>query len=140
MSAQDNKALIQHYFDTMMGKRSDKPLETFFTEDVTWQVPRSNPSIVPNPRQGIAGVMDVLTSGVGIYEPGSMEMTLQRVVADEAHVAAQFNLKARLANGNDYDNQYFFLFSVRDGRIDGVWEYLDTLYQWQQGVFDDLED
>lgn len=138
MSAQANKDLIQHYFDTMMGKRSDKPLESFFTDDVTWQVPRSNPAIVPNPRRGIAGVMDVLTSGIGIYAPGSMEMTLQRLVADDDHVAAQFNLKARLANGKDYDNQYFFLFSVRDGRIDGVWEYLDTLYQSRQGAFEGL--
>ncbi len=120
----------------VMGLRRDRVLDDFFTEDAVWHVPRSNPSIVPNPRVGRAGVLDILTSGVGIYQPGSMSMVLHRLVADARHVAAQCDLTAKLANGDDYDNQYFFLFSLRDSRIDGVWEYLDTLSQWNQGAFD----
>lgn len=136
MSATDNKKLVQHYFDTMMGKARDKPIGDFFSEDVVWHVPQSNPSIVPNPRVGHAAVMDLLTSGVGIYQPDSMSMALHRLIADDEHVAAQFTLKATLANGKDYENQYFFLFAVHAGQITGIWEYLDTLYQWRQGAFD----
>jgi uncharacterized protein len=140
MSAQnlgpaENKRLILDYFETIGGKRSDRPIGDFFAADVVWQVPQSNPMIVPNPRRGHAAVMDLLTSGVGIYKPGSLHIDLQRVIADEQHVVAQFTLSAQLANGNDYINHYCFLFSIAAGKIDGVWEYLDTLYQWRQGAF-----
>ena len=136
MNATKNKQLVQKYFDVLMGKVSDTPFESFFTPDVVWHIPKSNPLITPNPREGLAQVMELLASGVGVYQPDSIQVTLHRLVADEQHVAAQFSLQAVLANGNDYDNDYFFLFSIRDGQIDGVWEYMDTLYQSQRGSFD----
>ncbi len=130
-----NEALIRDYFTTVTGGDSGRALPDFFAQDVTWHVPQSNPMIKPNPREGFAAVMDLLSSGVDIYQPGSMQLELGHVVADESRVAAQFTLNATLANGNDYRNQYMFLFSIADGKINGVWEYLDTLYQDRQGTF-----
>jgi ketosteroid isomerase-like protein len=134
-SAAANKQLILDYFDTVCGKRNDRPIDDFFTSDVVWQVPQSNPMIVPNPRRGHAAVMDLLMSGVGVYKPGSLQIDLQRVIADDEQAAAQFTLSAQLANGNDYVNHYCFLFSISAGKIDHLWEYLDTLYQSHQGAF-----
>lgn len=136
MNSDKNKQLVQKYFDVLAGKITDTPFEDFFTPDVVWHIPKSNPLIDPNPRVGLAQVMDLLASGVGVYQSDSIRVTLHRLVADDECVAAQFSLRAMLANGNDYDNDYFFLFSIRDGRIDAVWEYLDTLYQLQRGSFD----
>ncbi|HUH38740.1 MAG TPA: nuclear transport factor 2 family protein [Spongiibacteraceae bacterium] len=136
MHAADNLATIRHYFDVVTGKRSDRDLASFFADDVTWQVPQTNPSIRPNPRIGKAGVMDLLTSGVGIYRPGSMTMDLDTLFGDTQQVAARFTLHATLANGRDYHNQYAFIFALRDGLITGVWEFLDTLYQAERGAFD----
>lgn len=139
MSVADNKQLILDYFDTATGKRNDRPIEDFFSAEAIWHVPQSNPDIKPNPKVGHAEVMDVLTSGVGIYRSGSMTVNLEKLIADDDHVVAQFVLDATLANGNDYHNRYVFIFRVRDGRINEVWEHLDTLYQWRQGTFDHLD-
>ena len=87
--------------------------------------------------------MDLLSSGVGIYQPGSLDIQQGRWVVDESHVMAQFTLVAKLANGTDYENDYIMLFSISEGtprgKIDGVWEYLDTLYQWRLGTFENRE-
>ncbi len=134
MTATDNEALIREYFDVVTGVSSSRPLPDFFADDVTWTVPQSNPN-QPNPRVGLEAVMDLLTSGVGIYEPGSMKLTLGHVISGEAKVAAQFTLDARLTNGTPYSNHYVFIFTLTQGRITGVWEYLDTLYQDRLGTF-----
>ena len=135
-SASNNKALILDYFATMNGGGSGRPIGDFFGADVVWHVPQSNPLIEPNPRRGHAAVMDLLGAGIGVYKEGSLQIDRQRIVADESQVGVQFTLTAQLANGNPYVNQYFFLFSIADGRIDGVWEYLDTLYQANSGALD----
>lgn len=135
MSATENRTLILDYFAAISGQGS-RAIGDFFAANVVWHVPQSNPLIKPNPRRGHAAVMDLLSAGVGVYQPGSLRIDLQRLIVDDAQVAAQFTLNARLANGNDYINQYCFVFSIVDGRIDGIWEYLDTLYQSQRGAFD----
>lgn len=137
--ADNNKALILDYFEVITGRRSDRPIGDFFAEDAVWYVPQSNPAIKPNPRRGHAAVMDLLSSGVDVYQPGSLVLDLERLIADADNVVAQFTLTAKLANGTDYVNQYCFVFSISGGRIDGVWEYLDTLYQWRCGTFADID-
>jgi ketosteroid isomerase-like protein len=136
-SAATNKALILDYYAALAGQ-GNRPIGDFFAADVVWHVPQSNPMIKPNPRRGHAAVMDLLAAGIGIYKEGSLQIDRQRIIADESQVGVQFTLTAQLANGNPYVNQYFFLFSIADGRIDGVWEYLDTLYQADSGALDSV--
>ena len=136
MSAEDNRAVIVQYFDVISGKDASVTIGDLLSEDVVWHVPQSNPDIKPNPRVGFDAVMDIFVSGVNIYQQGSMDVQLQRLVADEDCVMSQFTLLAKLANGKDYKNDYIMLFSVKDGKINGVWEYLDTLYQYQLGTFE----
>jgi hypothetical protein len=50
------------------------------------------------------------------------------MTAEGDRVAVEAESKARLANGTLYHNRYHFLFVVRDGRIQVVKEYLDTLH------------
>ena len=129
-----NKALVMRYFD-IIGGRLAAPLADCFTPDARWHVPASNPMIKPNPKCGIDGVMEVLSSGVDIYAPGCLDVRIEAVIADRHDVAAQFTLNARLANGTPYENRYFFRFRIAGGRIAEVWEYLDTLHQHNLGTF-----
>lgn len=136
MSAEKNKAVIEQYFNVISGRNTNLTIGDLLSEDVVWHVPQSNPDIKPNPRVGFDAVMDIFVSGVNIYQEGSMDVQLQRLVADDECVMSQFTLVAKLANGKDYKNDYIMLFSVKDGKINGVWEYLDTLYQYQLGTFE----
>jgi ketosteroid isomerase-like protein len=138
VTLETNKALVQRYFSVVTGADTSTDLGSFFASNVIWRVPQTNPAIKPNPRVGHAAVMDLLTSGVNIYQAGSLEIQQQRVVADESCVMVQFALVAKLANGTDYKNDYVMLFSISENKIDGVWEYLDTLYQSELGTFDNL--
>lgn len=137
MSTTQNRALIAAYFAVVAGRDTSTPLADFFAKDVIWHVPRSNPDIVPNPRVGHAAVMDLLGAGIGIYQDGSLNIQRQCLLADGDCVMAQFTLDAKLADGRDYSNEYIMLFRIDNGRINRVWEYLDTLHQWQLGTFDD---
>lgn len=133
-----NRKLIEDYFATVAGRKTDKSLDQYFTDDVVWYVPKSNPVIIPNPRRGLEAVLDLLGAGVNVYEPGSLLITIKHLIVDSERVVAQFQFQAGLRNGNDFNSDYCFVFTLREGRISEVWEYLDTLYQHQQGVFSEF--
>jgi ketosteroid isomerase-like protein len=130
-----NRQLVMRYFDIVSGRRTDLKLEDCFSADARWHVPASNPMIHPNPKCGIDGVMEVLGSGVAIYQPGSLDICVESVIADAENAAVQFTLRAKLASGAPYENRYFFRFRLDGDRIAEVWEYLDTLHQQHQGAF-----
>lgn len=64
-----------------------------------------------------------------LYRAGTVSMTVQTLVAEGDHVAARFVLKARTVRADDiYENYYFFLYRLRDGKVVEYWEYLDSKY------------
>jgi len=122
-----NRQLVMRYFDIVSGRRTDLNLEDCFSADARWHVPASNPMIHPNPKCG--------SSGVAIYQPDTLDICVESVIADAENVAVQFTLRAKLASGAPYENRYFFRFRLDGDRIAEVWEYLDTLHQQRQGAF-----
>ena len=54
----------------------------------------------------------------------SFEMT--GIIAEGDKVAAEAHMTATTATGAVYDNLYHFLFTVEDGRISRMKEYMDT--------------
>lgn len=135
MTVESNRALIEGYF-VAIGGRSERPIDQYFTDDVTWKVPQSNPMFPENPLRGLAAVMELLGSGVNIYRPGSMMLDMQALICDDERVCAQFTLDAVLANGEAYSNHYVMVFEIENDRISAVYEYLDTLYQSSLGAFE----
>jgi ketosteroid isomerase-like protein len=64
-----------------------------------------------------------------IYREGTIEVEIQRMVAEDDLVAAQFILRAVTAQrGEPYENWYHFLYRFEAGRIAEYWEYVDTAY------------
>src|SRR5262249_31495743 len=51
--------------------------------------------------------------------------TIHSLTAEEDRVVAEFRSRGILSNGDDYQNDYLFLFRVRDGRIAYVGEYFN---------------
>ncbi len=57
-----------------------------------------------------------------------VHVEFERLLCEGRTVVLQETMRATLANGNAYDNQYCFLFELDEhGRIDRVREYMDTL-------------
>ena len=59
-----------------------------------------------------------------IFEEGPI-LTIHSLTAEEDRVVAEFRSKGTLVNGDVYQNDYLFLFRLRDERIAYVGEYFD---------------
>ena len=60
----------------------------------------------------------------GIFKEGPVP-TIHSLTAEEDRVVAEFRSKGTLLNGDAYQNDYLFLFRIRDGRIAYVGEYFN---------------
>lgn len=57
---------------------------------------------------------------------GTLMLKIGVVVAEGEYVAAEWTSRRRVVNSPDYENAFFGLFQVRDGKIYSLREYLDT--------------
>ena len=56
-----------------------------------------------------------------------MEPEIMSLTAEEDRVAAELRMRGRVVRtGGHYENHYFFLFRIHDGRITRIHEHLDT--------------
>jgi hypothetical protein len=55
-----------------------------------------------------------------------IQRDVRMLVADGNIVVMEYRLQAKLVNGRHYDNDYCFIFEVRDGKVASLREYMDT--------------
>jgi len=125
MGAAENKRLIKTYFERI--GTGDPKLPEMLADDVTWWVPPG--SDMAGLYQGKAKVLELMGSGVGLYDPTQpMTIDVQEMVAEGSTVCVQLVLSARTAKGRDYRNHYHFVFKLERGKVSAVKEYVDTKY------------
>lgn len=56
-----------------------------------------------------------------------LQMSVEQMTAEEDRVAVIARSRAPLISGGEYRNDYHFLFTIRDGKISRIDEYLCTL-------------
>lgn len=78
-------------------------------------------------REGLGALLGGVTS---VYENGALEVTPNSAIAQGDRVAVEATSYAKLKNGRVYQNQYHFLFEIRDGKILSVKEYMDTKHAY----------
>lgn len=59
--------------------------------------------------------------------PTGLNCIIQTVTADEERVVVEFEGQSVLTNGKPYNNQYCFVFTMKDGKIKASNEYYCTL-------------
>jgi hypothetical protein len=71
------------------------------------------------------------------YEPGSVRIEVTAMIAEQDQVVLQWASRARTSDGEPYENGCIGVFTLRDGKIQAVREYMDTLYAcdafWRTG-------
>jgi ketosteroid isomerase-like protein len=73
-----------------------------------------------------------LLSGVTtIYKGGALKITPTAAIAQGDKVAVEAEGYAELNDGRVYNPQYHFLFTIKDGSILEVKEYLDTQHAYE---------
>jgi uncharacterized protein len=128
MTAHD---LVQAHFDAKI-KLNEVALAAQLTEDAVWWAPRSTSRLgMPRPLVGREAIVAMLMS-VPLYEPETRHWTMHDVVAVDNVAVAHCTLNAITRSGMPYENDYTFVFHLRDGLIEAVWEYLDTAYAYER--------
>ncbi|MCC9309426.1 nuclear transport factor 2 family protein [Kitasatospora sp. RB6PN24] len=125
MTELDPKAVVIRYVNAVIDGDLDVIRESF-AEDATWHYPGDLPlSRVWTGRDAI--VDDFLIGSGSLFAPGGApKVTLVSVLADGDRVVAEWEADGTAAGGGHYANRCLGVFTVAQGRITSVKEYLDT--------------
>jgi len=123
MSAEDNKKIVLGLLEAMSAS-NQSAVASALADSATWWVAGSFPLSGTKTK---AQFLE-LFGGVGGATEGGLRLTCKGITAEGDRVAVEAESYAKLKNGRVYNNQYHFLFTVRDGKVQAVKEYLDTIH------------
>lgn len=123
MADADNKDLIRRAFEALASADS-RPLVALLADDVAWTV--KGRTRWSRTYHGKDTVLRELLGPLGARLAGRYRATAERILADGAFVVVQAHGQATTKAGVAYDNEYCFVYRMKDGRIEEVTEYLDT--------------
>jgi uncharacterized protein (TIGR02246 family) len=127
MSAQDSKA-VMHRYVAAVEAGDEAAMRELFAADATWTLAAGNLPISGTWKGREAILNEFLATAMAHYEPGSVSLQIDRVIAEHEQVVMQWTSRARTVDGRPYENGCIGVFTVRDGKIQAVREYMDTLY------------
>ena len=118
---EDNKQLVRQFFEAMSSGDVAFMVDAY---DDAGTVQTMGNTLISGTydKEQIRGFAD------GIYEafPQGLSFTVVGVTAEGERVAVEAESSGKHASGKDYNNFYHFLFTIRDGKIISLKEYLDT--------------
>jgi uncharacterized protein len=124
MSIESNKQTASRFIECFNTNDAAGALE-MMTDDVTWWIagkPEHLPAAGSYDKQQATQLLHNMVSQL----PNGIMMTVKSLIAEGDQVAAEVEGYGELLNGRVYHQQYHFRLTVRDGKISGIKEYLDT--------------
>jgi uncharacterized protein len=124
----DPETLVLEYLEDIKAGRHEAAYGAF-AEDATWTTPPSLPW--PGKFYGRRDIFDgYFAVDKGLFTTGMDSYNLENrlVVASGDHVVVEMTHYSTGLNGNKYETDHCLVFDVRDGLIQAVREYIDSLY------------
>jgi len=123
MGAEENKKVVLGLLEAMSAGNMSA-VSNALADSATWWVAGSFP---------LSGTMTKakfceLFGNVGASTENGLRLTPKGITAEGDRVAVEAESYAKLKNGRTYQNQYHLLFVVRDGKVQQVREYMDTMH------------
>ncbi len=103
-------------------------LRELFAEDATWTLHAGRLPISGTWAGRETIIDEFLETAMSYYEPGSVSLEITGMIAERDQVVLQWISRARTRDGRPYENGCIGVFTIREGRIQDVCEYMDTLY------------
>jgi uncharacterized protein (TIGR02246 family) len=122
----DNRQVMERYVAALEAGDAEA-LRGFFAEDATWWLVGDLP--MSGTWSGRDAIMDdFFGTAMARYAPGSISLEVTGMVAEGDRIALEWTSRARTTAGVPYENFCIGVFTLRDGRIAAVREYMDTAY------------
>lgn len=126
MSVEANKLLVLAFCDHFGASNADGLVDGM-TEDATWWV-NGKPHLFSSAgTKTKAEAASMFRNMLNAYEDG-LNMTVINMIGEGDSVAAEARSHGITKFGKTYQNEYFFLFNFRDGKIASVREYTDLMH------------
>jgi ketosteroid isomerase-like protein len=122
----DGKTVLESYVAALLDG-DERAIRASFAEDATWTLHGDLP-ISGTWRGRDAIVDDFLGTAIGYFDADSVSIEVTGMVGEGEIVAMEWTSRARTTGGEAYENNCIGVFTVRDGEIASVREYMDTRY------------
>jgi uncharacterized protein (TIGR02246 family) len=132
-----DSTMVLHRYVAAVEAGDQAAVRELFSEDATWRLDACE---LPTSGtwEGRDQIMDgFFATAMSHYEPGSVNLEITAMIVGDDEVVLQWTSRARTTDGRPYENGCIGLFTIRDGEIQAVSEYMDTLYV-REVLFSDL--
>ena len=126
METEATRALINQFVEARANNDATT-LAGLLADDAAWYAPASAKI---GPFNGRDAVVKALTGGAAgaILDVSTIKRDVRSVIVDGDRAVVQQRLTATARNGNDYANEYCWVYTCRDGQVRLLEEYADTLH------------
>ncbi len=118
-----SQTLVRQWFDHI----ADGNVEAAFalcTDDVAYTLKGTTP--VSGTYRGLNAIFKDFFGPWGKRIDGHITLSIDEMIGDGDRIAVLSRGSAMTTLGHRYDNEYAFVFGIRDGKIYEILEYLDT--------------
>jgi uncharacterized protein len=126
VAAPTGKEVVLRYME-ILSTGDMEALRGFFEPDAVWTLAGDLP--LSRSWHGPEQIFDEFIPAMfARFVPETVELEFEGVIADGPRVFAEWNTRAQTRSGHSYDQHCLAVFTIRNGRIAEVREYLDTLH------------
>jgi len=129
MTAETNKQRVIEAWQVFRSRDAQR-IAALFTQDAEWLAPEANATARAlsgtHHMQGPARIAHFIAVEFGRLFVSEIQLDFKGFYADGDVVVVEEHMRARLANGKPYENDYCFVFQLERGLIKRVREYMDT--------------
>ena len=123
----DPELVIAHYLESLEAGDADAVRE-LFADDATWTLAAGELPIAGEWEGRDAILDEFLATAMSYYQPGSASFEVTGMVSDGSRVVLMWTSRARTLADLPHENECIGVFTIVDGRIQSVREWMDTLY------------
>ena len=126
MGTAENKKVVLGFVEALSGGDIEAA-KAALADEATWWIPGSLP--VSGTHRGKKAIFeDFFGKAQALFQPNSVSIQVRNAIAEGDCVAVEWVARGKSAKGKSYENYYHLMFEVKDGKIQAVREYVDTLY------------
>jgi ketosteroid isomerase-like protein len=122
-----SKAVVERYVAAVAAGDVQTARE-LFAPTATWTLAAGDLPIAGSWEGRDTIIDDFLGTAQSYYAPGSIRIEVTGMIAEADRVVVQWTSRARTRSGRPYENGCIGVFTICDGQIQHVREYMDTLY------------